>query len=235
MQTINTSRMYRTNFLLLFFLLCLQFSHAADTVRLAPVNVIVTDMKSKPSRGQQILFRSEATKKIYSGRSDATGKFFLQLPMGDKYLITVKSLTDTSKYGLIDIPALGADEEYAEPFTVNVKFEIARNYKLDRVYFDFGRATLRPESFPELEELVDFMNNRDERVEIAGHTDNVGKDTDNMHLSQQRAEAIRNYLIKKGIPGARIIAKGYGASLPIADNATEEGRQKNRRTEVKIL
>lgn len=230
--------MYRTTLLSFFLFLFVPYfkSHASDTMRLAPVSVIVTDMKSRPSKGQQVLFRSAATQKIYSGRSDASGRFFLQLPIGDKYFITVKSLTDTSKYGVIEIPTLGPDEEYTEPFTVNVKFEIARNYRLDRVYFDFGKATLRPESFPELEELVEFMRNKDDiRIEIAGHTDNVGKDADNLKLSQQRAEAIRNYLVKKGIQPARVVAKGYGATLPIADNATDEGRQKNRRTEVKIL
>src|SRR5262245_52793866 len=126
-------------------------SYASDTTRLAPVSVVVTDMKNKPSKGQQVLFRSASTQKTFMGRSDASGKFLIQLPMGDKYIITVKSLTDTSKYGMIEIPALGPDEEYTEPFTVNVRFEIARNYRLDRVYFDFGKATLRPESFPELE------------------------------------------------------------------------------------
>jgi OOP family OmpA-OmpF porin len=211
-------------------------SYASDTTRLAPVSVKVTDMKNKPTRGQQILFKSKGNQKIYSGKSDATGKFFIQLPMGDEYVITVKNLADTSKYGLINIPALAQDEEYTEPFTVNVRFALAKSYKLDRVYFDFGKATLRAESFPELEELVSFLNNREEvKIEIAGHTDNVGKDADNLKLSQQRAESIRNYLIKKGIEGSRIIANGYGASLPIADNDTDEGRQKNRRTEVRIL
>jgi OOP family OmpA-OmpF porin len=211
-------------------------SSASDTTRLAPVAVFVTDMKGKPSKGEQVLFKSESTQKIFSGRSDASGRFFTQLPAGDKYFITVKALTDTSKYGVIEIPAIGEDEEYTEPFAVSVKFEIARSYKLERVYFDFAKATLRPESFPELEELVDFMKHRETiRIEIAGHTDNVGKDADNLKLSQQRAEAIRNYVLKKGIQPARVIAKGYGAALPIADNSTEEGRQKNRRTEVKIL
>ena len=74
-----------------------------------------------------------------------------------------------------------------------------------------------------------------EKIEIGGHTDNVGSDADNLKLSQQRAEAIRQYLIKKGIQPARVIAKGYGASEPVADNSTNEGRQNNRRTEVKIL
>ena len=74
-----------------------------------------------------------------------------------------------------------------------------------------------------------------EKIEIAGHTDNVGNDADNLKLSQQRADAIRQYLIKKGIQPPRVIAKGYGASQPVADNSTDEGRRRNRRTEVKIL
>jgi outer membrane protein OmpA-like peptidoglycan-associated protein len=158
------------------------------------------------------------------------------LPPGDKYIITVKSITDSTKYGSITIPALGQDEFYTEPFKVNVKFEAARTYTLDNVHFDFGKATLRPESFAELEELVSYLKNKDEiRIEIAGHTDNVGQDADNLKLSQQRADAIRNYVLKKGIQPARIIAKGYGAAEPVADNDTDEGRQLNRRTEVRIL
>ena len=85
-------------------------------------------------------------------------------------------------------------------------------------------------------ELVSYLKNKDDiRIEIAGHTDNVGKEADNIKLSRERADAIRNYVIKKGIPPARITAKGYGASQPVADNDTDEGRQANRRTEVRIL
>jgi OOP family OmpA-OmpF porin len=75
----------------------------------------------------------------------------------------------------------------------------------------------------------------EQKIEIAGHTDNVGKDADNLKLSLQRAEAVRNYLIKKGIKADRITAKGYGATQPVADNGTDAGRQKNRRTEVVLL
>jgi OmpA-OmpF porin, OOP family len=202
----------------------------------AKVNVFVTDMKGKPSRGEQILFKNERTKQLFSGRSDAMGKFSLQLPPGASYTITIKSLTDTSKYGKIDIPSLGPDEFFSEPFRVDVKFQMAKNYTLDNVHFDFGKASLRSESFAELDELVDFLKNKETvRVEIAGHTDNVGNEADNLRLSQQRSETIRGYLIKKGIQAARIVAKGYGASQPIADNNTDQGRQLNRRTEVRVL
>jgi outer membrane protein OmpA-like peptidoglycan-associated protein len=204
--------------------------------KLAKVNVFVTDMLGQPTKGEQLLFKSDVTQKIFGGLSDAKGKFSLQLPSGSGYMITVKSLTDTTKYGMINIPALKPDEFFTEPFKVNVKFEAARSYTLENVHFDFGKATLRPESSVELEELVRYMKNKDAiKIEIAGHTDNVGNDADNVKLSQQRAEAIRNYLIKKGIQSGRVMAKGYGASQPVSDNDTDEGRQLNRRTEVHVL
>ncbi len=242
LQLQNPLYMSRTILLLVScfigYTVCAQDNKAADTTlsSLANINVFVTDMKGKPSKGEQVLFKSEATQKIVSGRSDAAGRFSLQLPAGDTYVITVRSLTDTTKYGLIEIPALGPGEYYSEPFKVNVKFQLAKSYTLDNVHFDFGKATLRPESFPELEELINYLKNKDNiRIEIAGHTDNVGKDADNLKLSQQRAETIRSYLLKKGIKPGRVVAKGYGASQPVADNSTEEGRQLNRRTEVRIL
>ncbi len=215
-----------------------QHGKIADSAnsKFARVNVIVTDMKGDPSKGEQVLFKSDATQHIFSGRSDAAGKFSLQLPAGDQYTIKVKSLSDTTKYGTINIPALEPGQFYTEPFKVNIKFKLARTYILDNVHFDFGKATLRPDSFAELQELVSFLENKEDiNIEIAGHTDNVGKHADNLNLSRQRAETIRNYLIKKGIRAARVMAKGYGATQPVSDNTTEEGRQLNRRTEVRIL
>jgi outer membrane protein OmpA-like peptidoglycan-associated protein len=222
--------------MLLVFSVWIVSSAQSDSSKFAEVNVIVTDLKGKPSKGEQILFKSEATQKTVSRLSDATGKFSLQLPTGARYTITVKSITDSAKYSTIDIPALPVDEFYTEPFKVTIKFEAARSYTLDNVHFDFGKATLRADSFTELEELISYLKNKDEiKVEIAGHTDNVGKDEDNLKLSRERADAIRNYVIKKGINPARVIAKGYGATEPVADNDTEKGRQLNRRTEVRIL
>ena len=200
------------------------------------VNVLVTDFKSKPRPGEQIIFISKKSGEKFSGRAGKDGKFSTTLPIGDTFVIKVKTIVDSTKYGLISIRQLEPDERFTEPFFVNVKFEPARSYRLDNVYFDFGKFTLRPESFAELDELVSYLKwKENEKIEIGGHTDNVGNDTDNLKLSQQRAEAIRQYLIKKGIQSARVSAKGYGASQPVADNSTDEGRQRNRRTEVKIL
>lgn len=207
-----------------------------DRPKSATVNVFVSDMAGKASKGEQILFRNSSTNETVAARSDEKGAIVIQLPIGATYLITVKSLTDTTRYGSINIPALKEDEYYTEPFKVNVKFETARTYTLDNVQFDTGKATLRAGSSVELDELVSYLAHKPEiKIEIAGHTDNVGKEADNLRLSQQRADAIREYVIKKGIDGARVSAKGYGATEPIAPNDTDKGRQANRRTEVHIL
>ncbi|MBL0153220.1 MAG: OmpA family protein [Chitinophagaceae bacterium] len=208
----------------------------ADSTTQAPLVVLVTDMKGKPAPGEVVMLKSKSQGIIYKGKSDVTGKFNMHIPAGDEYIISVKSLTDTTKTGLIQIPAPGPGEYFSEPFTVRVRFEAAKLYTLDNVHFDFGKATLRPDSFAELNELVDYLKNKPQiRIEIAGHTDNIGKDADNLKLSTERANTIRKYLLSKGIEAARVTAKGYGASAPVADNETEEGRQLNRRTEVRVL
>jgi OOP family OmpA-OmpF porin len=231
----SNSQMRRTTLtLLIAFFFIGAFAQTDSST--AKVNVVVTDMKGRPSKGEQVLFKGASSQKTVSGISDASGRFSLRLPVGDKYVINVKSITDTARYGVIEIPALGADEFYTEPFKVNVKYEAARTYTLDNVHFDFGKASLRADSYAELEELLSYMQHKDNiKIEIAGHTDNVGKESDNLKLSQQRAETIRNYLIKKGIQAGRLVAKGYGSAQPVADNGTDEGRQLNRRTEVTVL
>ncbi|HAF07985.1 MAG: OmpA family protein [bacterium] len=104
------------------------------------------------------------------------------------------------------------------------------------INFESGKATILPESYPILDEAVKLLkDNPKVRIEVQGHTDSVGSERSNLLLSQARAEAVRNYLILKGIDPSRIVAKGFGELMPIADNATREGRAKNRRIEFLIL
>jgi outer membrane protein OmpA-like peptidoglycan-associated protein len=213
-----------------------QSNTSTEKSQAASVNVVVTDTKLVPRKGEQILFVNEKDNKEFSGRTDARGKFTLSLPAGNTYMIKVKTLNDTTKYSQISIPELQPGQFFSTPFTVNIKFEPARVFTLNNVHFDIGKPTLRPDSFKELNEIADYMNYQEnERFEIGGHTDNVGNEPDNLKLSQQRANAVRDYLIKKGINPGRLVAKGYGSSRPVDDNSTDEGRQKNRRTEITIL
>lgn len=206
------------------------------TGRFATVNVTVVDLKAGPRKGEEVLFRGEKSNQTYSGITDATGKFKQVLPPGDNYHVSVKSISDTTKYMILAVPALEADEYFTEPFWVNVKFDPPRKYRLDHVYFDTDKATLRPDSYTELEDLLAYLQRHDAiRVEIAGHTDNTGTAAHNLQLSQARAEAIVKFLVSKGIKPGRLQAKGYGATQPVAENDTEKGRQLNRRTEVRVL
>jgi len=109
-------------------------------------------------------------------------------------------------------------------------------YTLENVYFDTGKLTLKSSSYKTLDNLAELLTyKKDMVIEIAGHTDNVGDDAANQRLSEDRAKSVKSYLVSKGVSPEQIKAVGYGETVPIADNATEEGRSKNRRTEVKIL
>nr|MDQ6902405.1 OmpA family protein [Bacteroidota bacterium] len=203
----------------------------------AKVQGSVVDMRTKqPKNNELVVFRSQKNSNEYQAISDSIGSFSTRLPAGDKYDILIMGFKDSSSYNVLDIPALGANSFYKNPFTVNLEFDPPKTFVLDDVEFDFGKSTLRPESYSTLNDLVDYLKRKpNERIEIGGHTDNVGSDAKNLVLSLERAKSIVAYLTAQGIENNRLVAKGYGAEEPIEENTTEEGRQKNRRTEVKIL
>ena len=103
------------------------------------------------------------------------------------------------------------------------------------IEFESGKALIKKKSFPLLDQIAAIFNeNTDYIIEIQGHTDNTGKAEVNKKLSQQRADAVKKYLAGKGVAEERMTAVGYGQEVPVADNSTKEGRQKNRRVEFKI-
>jgi len=108
--------------------------------------------------------------------------------------------------------------------------------RLNNVFFDVGKYDLRPESYPELDRLIEFMKkNTKVKIALSGHTDNVGSDGDNLSLSQNRINSVKAYLVGHDIADNRMTAKGYGESKPVASNDTEDGRQQNRRVEFTIV
>ena len=223
--------------LVIIFITLFPVLHAQkiDTAKSALVNVVVTNFKNVPQKGEQILFESVKTKLISKGISNSKGTFKIYLPGGDTYKIQIKSVGDVEDYNTFEIPALGEGEFYTES-TLSIQFEHPKTFTLDNVQFETGKATLTKTSYIELNELLEYLKLKEEVViEIAGHTDDVGEDVANQKLSEARAKTVRNYLISKGITAKRVQAKGYGESQPIAQNSTAEGRQKNRRTEVRIL
>jgi OmpA-OmpF porin, OOP family len=114
--------------------------------------------------------------------------------------------------------------------------EVGLTVRLKNIYFDFDKTTLKSESFVELNKVVDFLKkNPNVEIEIAGHTDNKGADDYNQNLSQGRSQAVVDYIVSQGIEDYRLAAHGYGESVPIDTNNTEEGRANNRRVEVKVV
>ena len=231
------------HFLLLFLtcnILLVAASQTAPALNLpkdAKIEGSIIDMRSKlPKNNELIVFRSQKNSNEYQVISDESGKFSTRLPTGDKYDVYIMGFKDSVSQTILDIPALGPNSYYKNPFTINLEFDPPKTFVLEDVEFDFGKSFLRPSSSPALDDLVDYLKRKpNERIEIGGHTDNVGSDAKNLVLSLERAKSIVVYLVSKGISNDRLVAKGYGAEEPIEENTTEEGRQKNRRTEVKIL
>lgn len=126
-----------------------------------------------------------------------------------------------------------------KPYLKNIPMlplETGEAMVLNNVFFETAMYDLKPESYVELDRLVLLLNeNPSLKIEISGHTDNIGDKAFNQNLSSQRANAVYDYLLSRNVNSARLSAKGYGDTRPIADNNTEEGRAKNRRTEFKIM
>ena len=165
-----------------------------------------------------------------------TGEFLVSLPSGSSYALNVSNqgyLFYSGNYTLGN--SLTARDEYQVDIQLS-PIEVGGTIILNNIFFESGSSSILNQSKPELNKVVELLNaNSKMRIEVGGHTDNIGNDLSNVTLSEQRAKSVMNYLIEKGIAATRIEAKGFGKSKPVADNSTELGRSKNRRTEFKVL
>lgn len=202
------------------------------TEQQALVNIEVTDFKQKAHPNEEIYFISKKNQKKYYVKTDQKGLGKILLPEGDTYDIEYRDFMEQQNYSTITIP----DQPGAFTYDLKIKFEPAKTYVLKNVHFETGKATLTPSSYPALNQLVEALKAKPTlAIEIAGHTDNVGSYENNLKLSQARAESVRAYLLSKGIAPDRVQAKGYADTQPVASNDSEQGRAKNRRTEVRII
>lgn len=132
------------------------------------------------------------------------------------------------------------EKSYTElsPYRKDIRLkpaEVGTAFILKNIFFDFNQSQLKEESFLELDRLVEYLKHNNVKIEIGGHTDDQGTDDYNDKLSHNRAKAVYDYIVQKGIPVDRLSYKGYGKRKPIADNSTEVGRAANRRTEFIIV
>jgi OOP family OmpA-OmpF porin len=208
----------------------------ASTPKDAQVDVTMTDFKKNVLNNEIVVFKSKLNGKEYQGLTNDAGKFSVRLPSGDTYEIFILGFKDSASYNFLEIPALKGNAYYKNAFVVDIEHLPAKSFVLEDCNFETGKANLQESSFTVLDELVAYLNRKDdEKIELGGHTDNVGSAAKNLILSQDRANTVRAYLLTKGIDPARVTAKGYGMSKPIAPNTTADGKAQNRRTEVTIL
>ena len=176
---------------------------------------------------------------VYS--NPETGEYEIHLPGGQKYGIRAEAdghlsvnqnldLTNVTKDGTVET----VDIRLAPIEVTAIEPDVT--IPLNNIFFDFKKAVLKPESFPELNRIVDLMNQKSGmRVEISGHADATGPEDYNMILSEQRAKAVSRYLVDKGIDTNRIETVFFGETKPIESNNTPAGRRKNRRVEFKVM
>ncbi|MFA5405124.1 MAG: OmpA family protein [Ignavibacteria bacterium] len=203
----------------------------------------VSDLNNSELIPAEISFEctTDKTQKYYAKFNPDKKRFRLVVPGGRKYKFKFSSPGYDNNQGLVNYSSVTGYKE--------IKFDVGLKAKtiieaveepeiitIENVYFDFGKAEVKSESYPELDKIVRLMfDNPGIQIEISAHTDNVGSDDFNLSLSQSRAESVLNYIVSNGIPANRLSAKGFGSSKSIADNNTEQGRQKNRRVEFKII
>ena len=198
----------------------------------AAVRFFVVEKDKGPVKGVVITMTSTGGAKYYTEETDAAGYGEVLVPVGQKYAVRYLTLG-----GRDDIAAsVDVTSEPKQNIKLTLRFKRLPPpppFVLTGIVFDTAKWAIKPESTARLDLVAEFMSHKKRAVvEIAGHTDNVGKPKANKELSYKRANACRAYLITKGIDGSRITAVGHGQEKPIVPNDSDENRQTNRRIEV---
>lgn len=221
----------------LFFALFtqVQAQQLAPTDYEALVVFTVTDEKGVPEQGALIKLEDPTTKQLKTDTADINGKAELLVAKGTTHKLSVEKASAKFDFGNFDVPKQDGKFTMEENLQIKVVTKYNRIYEL-KIHFAPNKSELYDAAIVEVDKLYDeLVKNPTMKIEVAGHTDNVGEDLLNMQVSQKRANAIKAYLLKKGISEKRVLAKGYGETAPIADNVTEDGRTKNRRIEVRMF
>ncbi len=170
-----------------------------------------------------------------------TGEYEIKLPGGYLYGIRAEAKDHVSESQNLDLRNITSDvviqnkDFNLQPIRV-ARIDENATITLNNIFFDFDKATLKPESFPELNRLVTLMNERPTmQVEIDGHTCDIGEEQYNLGLSERRAKAVQKYIIGKGIEASRVAVQFFGETRPVVENTNRETRRKNRRVEFKIV
>ncbi|MBC7425027.1 MAG: PD40 domain-containing protein [Bacteroidia bacterium] len=200
------------------------------------VSGTVYDAKTKERIEADIELTDLATGKVVTeAKSSKNGEFLVILESNKNYALTV----DHTGYIFYSDNFLLKETSQLEPLKIEVpldKPEAGTKFVLNNIFFDVDKFELRDESKGELNKLVSLLKKfPNMKIEVGGHTDNTGNKEKNATLSNNRALAVKNYLVANNIAGYRISYKGYGDSMPVKTNETDEGRAANRRTEFTVI
>lgn len=181
----------------------------------------------------------ETGKSIGQSKSDpADGSFFIVLPLGKIYGYYVDKDQHFPISNNIDLRKNDKPVQLVENIdivTFNQMVQDSIAVPVNNLFFKFGESTLLPYSIPELKRIAKIIIDNHLKVEISGHTDNIGDDTQNQTLSEKRSNSVKEFLITEGCTADNLITKGYGKTKPVASNETEAGRAKNRRVELNFV
>ncbi len=210
------------------------------------VKAIVSDAIDRQKLAARVEFIDLETGNLFvSAATDADGEFLITLPTGKDYALNVSKenyLFYSENFALKNKATV--DEPYElkialTPVPQSISAddaEMAKPVILKNVFFETGSAALKNESLTELKRLQKLLeDNPSIKIQINGHTDNVGSEEDNLQLSENRAKAVYDFLVQRNIKADRLKHKGFGETMPIASNESEEGRKENRRTEFILI
>jgi len=170
-----------------------------------------------------------------SAMSINAGKYTARLSQAKPYGVEINANGYLYFLDVIDLTGVDGDEPVNRDFFLQ-RIEVGTKVVLENIYFETGKAVLTPASYNSIDQVLRFLeNNATVKLEISGHTDNTGSYKINAKLSEQRAKAVVDYLVGRGIDAGRLSYKGYADSQPIAANDTPEGREMNRRVEFKVV
>jgi outer membrane protein OmpA-like peptidoglycan-associated protein/tetratricopeptide (TPR) repeat protein len=202
--------------------------------QLVEINGIITDETGKALPGNIEIVNNSTEEVVAKTVADKSGNYRVKLKAGKNYGIVATEEGYLFQSLNIDIPP---DKDHIDLPSIKLKkIKIGSNMVLNNIFFDFDKASLRPDSKPELARVLNLLkDNPGMKIEISGHTDNKGSAVYNQRLSEARAKSVTDFLISAGIEKNRLTYIGYGFTKPIASNETEEGRQLNRRTEFKVI
>ncbi|MBU3679234.1 MAG: OmpA family protein [Candidatus Kapabacteria bacterium] len=212
-----------------------------EKVRPRPVVLLSGRVRNKktssPIAADIVYFNLTTGTEVGRARSaNGTGEYMITLPAGVDYGLRAEAPGYVAISQNLDLTQY---TEYAEIRRDLELLELEKGVvvELKNIFFDRKLAVLKPESTAELQQLVTLMRtNPTMKIEVSGHTDAIGKDSDNQQLSADRARSVMEYVVQTGgVDPLRIIARGYGETKPLASNDTEEGRAQNRRVEFTIL